>query len=391
MAIPISYNLRNLKVRLTTTVMTALGVALTVAVLLGIFALVDGLGGALAVTGHPLNVMAMRQGSSAELVSAVSREQFDVIEFLPGIEQHEGEPMVSHEVVSVVALPLKTDPGNPETEGNVNIRGISPMGRYLRDNLKIVDGRWFETGKREAIVGKGTYGIRANTEIGDTISFGRGDWEVVGIFDGGRSAYNSEVWVDGNLATEELGRQGFRSSVLIRAVDAAAAQAIQNRVEDDQRLTLEGRTERDYYESQMSSGDSVRLLGMFVAVIMALGSSFAAMNTMYTAVARRAKEIGTLRLLGFSRGSIMVSFVLESLFLSLLGGAIGVLLVLPLNGVQSRIGNQLTFSETTFSFEVTPESMMMGLAFAAVLGVIGGLLPARLAARTTILNSLRGA
>lgn len=391
MAIPISYNLRNLKVRITTTIMTALGVALTVAVLLGIFALVDGLRGALAVTGHPLNVLAMRQGSSAELVSAVSREQFDVIKFLPGIDQHEGEPMVSHEVVSVVALPLKTDPDNPETEGNVNIRGVSPVGRYLREDLKMVEGRWFETGKREAIVGRGTYGIRAQTEIGDTISFGRGDWEVVGIFDGGRSAYNSEVWVDGNLATEELGRQGFRSSVLIRAVDAVAAQALQNRVEDDQRLTLEGRTERDYYESQMTSAGPVQALGIFVALIMAVGSSFAAMNTMYTAVARRAKEIGTLRLLGFSRGSIMTSFVLESLFLSLLGGAIGVLLVLPLNGVQSRIGNQLTFSETTFSFEVTPESMMMGLAFAAVLGVIGGLLPARLAARTTILNSLRGA
>jgi len=391
MAIPISYNLRNLKVRMTTTIMTALGVALTVAVLLGIFALVDGLRGALAVTGHPLNVMAMRQGSSAELISAVSREQFDVIKFLPGIDEHEGEPMVSHEVVSVVSLPLKSDPDNPETDGNVNIRGVSPVGRYLRDDLQIVEGRWFETGKREAIVGKGTRGIRANTEIGEFITFGRGEWEVVGIFDGGRSAYNSEVWVDGNLATEELGRQGFRSSVLIRAVDAAAAQTIQNRLEDDQRLTLEGRTERDYYESQMSSGNAVQILGYFVGVIMAFGSMFAAMNTMYTAVARRAKEIGTLRLLGFSRGSIMTSFVLESLFLSLLGGVIGILLVLPLNGVQSRIGNQLTFSETTFSFEVTPESMMMGLAFAAILGVIGGFLPARLAAKTTILNSLRGA
>lgn len=391
MAIPLSYNLRNLKVRMTTTVMTALGIALTVAVLLGIFALVDGLRGALAVTGHPLNVMVMRQGSSAELISAVSREQFDVIKFLPGIEQYDGEPMVSHEVVSVVSLPLKSDPDNPETEGNVNIRGVSPVGRYLREDLELIQGRWFETGKREAIVGKGTYGIRANTEIGDVISFGRGDWEVVGIFDGGRSAYNSEVWVDGNLATEDLGRQGFRSSVLIRAVDSVAAQAIQNRVEDDQRLTLEGRTERDYYESQMTSAAPVQALGVFVALIMAVGSSFAAMNTMYTAVARRAKEIGTLRLLGFSRGSIMTSFVLESLFLSLLGGLIGILLVLPLNGVQSRIGNQLTFSETTFSFEVTPESMMMGLAFAAVLGVIGGLLPARLAAKTTILNSLRGA
>ena len=173
-------------------------------------------------------------------------------------------------------------------------------------------------------------------------------------------------------------------------MDEAAAQALANRVQDDQRLTLEGRPEREYYEQQMSSAGPVQGLGVFVAMIMAIGSCFAAMNTMYTAVARRAREVGTLRLLGFSRWSILTSFVLESLALSLLGGVIGILLVLPLNGLQSRIGNQLTFSETTFSFQVTPESMALGLAFAAVMGVIGGLLPARMASRSDILGSLKG-
>jgi putative ABC transport system permease protein len=390
MAIPLSYNVRNLRVRLTTTIMTALGVALTVAVLLGILAMVNGLKGALEVTGHPRQILALRQGSTAELVSVVNEEQFRTLRLLDGIEKRDGEPMASHEVVSVVSLRLRSDPNNSETEGNINIRGVSPMGRYLRDGLEVVDGRWFEPGKRELVVGSGVHAVRAGTDIGDKIPFGRGDWEVVGIFDAGRSAYNSEVWCDGNLATLELGRGGARSSALIRAVDAAAVDALSATIEEDQRLLLEARTERAYYEQQMSSAGPVQALGIFVAMIMAIGSSFAAMNTMYTAVARRAREVGTLRLLGFSRGSIMLSFVIESLFLSLLGGAIGCLLVLPLNGLQSRIGNQLTFSETTFAFQITPESIAMGMIFAAVMGVLGGVLPARLAAGRTILDSLKG-
>lgn len=390
MAIPLQYNLRNLRVRLTTTAMTALGIALTVAVLLGILALVNGLRSALEVTGHPLHVIVMRQGSSAELVSAVTRQQYDVVKFLPGIDRFEGEPMVSHEVVSVVSLPLRSDPDNPETEGNVNVRGISPVGRWMREDLKLVEGRWFETGKREMVVGAGAQAVRAGTDIGDRITYGRGEWEIVGVFDDGSSAYNSEFWCDGNLAVQELNRNGTRSSLLVRAVHQAAVQTLINRVQDDQRLTLEGRTERAYYEQQMSSAGPVQTLGLFIAVIMAVGSSFAAMNTMYTAVARRSREVGTLRLLGFSRGSILTSFVLESLFLSLLGGVIGVLLVLPLNGLQSRIGNQLTFSETTFSFQVTGGSVLIGLAFAAFMGIIGGFLPARLASRRDILGSLKG-
>ena len=198
------------------------------------------------------------------------------------------------------------------------------------------------------------------------------------------------MWCDGNLATLDLGRDGTRSSALLRATDEAAAQAIVRRVRDDQRLLLEGQFEREYYEKQMTSAGPVQALGVFVALIMAIGSCFAAMNTMYTAVARRSREVGTLRLLGFSRGSILASFVLESLFLSLVGGVLGCLLVLPLNGLQSRIGNQLTFSETTFTFAVTPESVALGLGFAALMGVLGGLLPARLAAGRSILASLRG-
>jgi putative ABC transport system permease protein len=239
------------------------------------------------------------------------------------------------------------------------------------------------------VVGEALHGIRANTSVGDKLEFGRGLWEVVGIFDAGKSAYNSEIWADGNFVTSDYGRNTARSTILVRATDAAAAQALINRVADDQRLVLDGEFERDYYSKQMTAAAPVQSLGLFVAAIMAIGSSFAAMNTMYAAVARRAREIGVLRVLGFSRGSIMVSFLIESLSLSLLGGLLGCVLALPLNGIQTRIGNFVTFSETAFEFQITPESIMAAMAFAAVMGVLGGILPARMAASRDILTSLR--
>lgn len=384
--IPLAYNLRNLKVRKTTTIMTALGVGLTVAVLMGVGSLVDGLTGALAVTGHPRNLIFMRQGSTAELVSSMPKEKFDVLKFLPGIEKFNGEPMVSHEVVSVTNLPLRSD---PDSVSNITVRGLSPMGLKLRENLRLVSGRWFEPGKREVVVGLGTHSMRAGTSIGDAIPYGRGDWEVVGVFDAGRSAFNSEIWTDGNFATSDLGRGSTRSVTLVRAEDNAAAQTLKNQAADDQRLVLEGKSERAYYAAQMVSAGPVRGLGIFVAAIMAIGSCFAAMNTMYTAVARRAREIGVLRMLGFSRGGIMVSFLIESLMLSFCGAILGLLLVLPLSGIESRIGNFVTFSETTFQFVITPANVAVGFAFAAFMGVLGGLLPARQAAAGEILTSMR--
>lgn len=385
MLIPITYNVRNLLVRKTTTIMTALGVGLTVAVMLGVGTLVEGLRSSLVAGGDPQHLIVMRQGSTAELVSVVSKEDFDVIKFSPGIAQLDGEPMASHEVISVVQLPLRDD---PTSQANVSVRGLSSMGIKLRHDVELIDGRWFTPGKREMVVGRGVHGKRAGTDIGEMILYGRGDWEVVGVFTAGQSAFNSEIWVDANLAGTDLGRGGSLSSVLIRAQDSAAASALQNLVEDDQRLGLEAERESEYYAKQMVSADPVRYLGMFVAVIMAIGSCFAAMNTMFAAVANRAAEIGILRLLGFSRTSILTSFMLESVLLSLLGGLLGCVLVLPLNGIEGRIGNFMTFAETTFQFRLTLEYVVGGLVFAATMGVIGGLLPAWLAARREVLQSL---
>ena len=385
MLIPITYNFRNLLVRKTTTIMTALGVALTVAVMLGVGTLVEGLRTSLVAGGDPLHLIVMRQGSTAELVSIVSKEDFDVIKFSPGIAQLDGEPMASHEVISVVQLPLRDD---PTSEANVSVRGLATMGIKLRHDVELIEGRWFTPGKREMVVGQGVHGKRANTDIGEKILYGRGDWEVVGVFSAGQSAFNSEIWVDVNLAGTDLGRGGSLSSVLVRAQDSAAAAALQNLVGDDQRLGLEAERESEYYAKQMVSADPVRYLGMFVAVIMAIGSCFAAMNTMFAAVANRAAEIGILRLLGFSRTSILTSFMLESVLLSLLGGLLGCVLVLPLNGLEGRIGNFMTFAETTFQFRLTLDYVVGGLIFAATMGVMGGLLPAWLAARREVLQSL---
>ncbi len=385
MLIPISYNIRNLIVRKTTTIMTALGVALTVAVLLGIGTLVEGLRTALEVGGDPLHLIVMRQGSTAELVSVVDKASFDVLRFNPAIAKLDGEPMISHEVLSVVNLPLR---GDPTSVANISVRGLPPMGIKMRRMVELTDGRWFETGKREMVVGRGVHTKRAGTSIGDKVYFGRGEWEVVGIFSAGQSSFSSEIWVDANLAGPDLGRGSTRSSILLRAQDDAAATALQNLVADDQRLGLEAERESEYYAKQMVSATPVRYLGTFVAVIMAFGSCFAAMNTMFAAVAHRAREVGILRLLGFTRTSILVSFMLESLLLSLLGGLLGCLLVLPMNGLEGRIGNFVTFAETSFQFRVTTEYLVAGFAFAAMMGIFGGFLPSWLAARKQVLHAL---
>ncbi len=387
MPIPLSYNVRNLRVRKTTTLMTSLGIGLTVAVLVGIGTLVEGLRSSLESVGDPLNLLVMRQGSTSELVSLVTKEQFDVLKLDPRISRVDGEPLVSHEVVSVINIPHRDD---PESVANVNVRGLSPTGIKLREDVELREGRWFAPGKREMVVGSGVRGIRAGTSVGDTLYFGRDDWTVVGVFSAGRSPFNSEIWVDANLMGADLGRDGMLSSVLLRAVDDQSAEALTNVVADDQRLRLEAERESEYYAKQMSSAEPVRYLGTFVAVIMAVGSCFAAMNTMFAAVANRSREIGVLRLLGFSRFSILGSFLLESLLLAVLGGVVGCLLVLPLNGLEGRIGNFVTFSETTFRFTVTPGNLAAGLLFAIVMGVFGGLIPARLAARKEVLQSLGG-
>lgn len=387
MDIPLSYNLRNLVARRTTTIMTALGIALTVAVLLSIFALVDGLRTALSSTGHPLNIMVMRKGSTAELNSTVTQETFRVIKVKPGIAKDaKGEPQASLEVVTVIILE------SPEIPSGINItlRGLTVDGFAMRgSDVKLTAGRMFTPGRREVVVGQGISNRYPMARLGQTLHFGKGDWQVVGVMDAGRSAANSEVFCDLFQLASDQNRETTLSSALVRASDEVSMQALVNSLTNDQQLNVDATPERAYYAQQTSSAAPIQALGIFVSIIMAIGSSFAAMNTMYAAVARRSPEIGTLRVLGFSKLGILTSFFLESLLLSLLGGLLGCLLVLPLNNLQTGIGNFVTFSEITFNFHVTPSIMAMGIAFALVMGAIGGLFPAASAARKEILASLK--
>ncbi len=385
MSIPIAYNLRNLVVRKTTTLMTALGIALTVAVLLAILALVNGLRSTLSISGDPRHVLVLRKGSDSELVSMFTRSQFQDLKFKPGIAAgRDGQPLASMEVVTIIIL------DNPDGSGgaNLTVRGLPPAGIEMRRNVHLTLGRWFQQGQREVVVGKAVADQYAAAQIGKKVHFGRGEWEIVGVFDASGGAQGSEVWGDLFQVSSDLQRVETVSSSLVNATDAVSAQALVASLNDDQRLGVKAMFEKEYYDGQTGSAKPIESVGLIVAVIMAIGSSFAAMNTMYAAVSRRAREIGTLRVLGFSKGSILTSFLLESAALSALGGLLGCLLALPLNGVTTAIGNS-SFSETAFAFHVTPGIMLTGVLFAVVLGSVGGLFPARMASRKQILSALR--
>ncbi len=386
MAIPITYNLRNLIVRKTTSIMAALGIALTVAVLLAVMSLVHGLDTSLKATGNPLHVLVLRKGANSELVSGVSREQFQDIKFKPGIARDKaGEPFASLEIVTVINLTSVDAPDGV----NVTLRGLNPIGVELRDELKLVNGRWFQPGKREVVVGASIAKRFPGARMGEKIHFGRGDWDVVGVMQAGQSAVNSEIFGDLNQVSSDFNRSEALSSALLRTTDAVSADALVKALQDDQRLNVSSQLETEYYSKQTTAALPIQFLGGLVAVIMAVGSSFAAMNTMYAAVARRSREIGTLRVLGFSRGSILLSFFAESVLLAGVGGLLGCLLVLPLNGLTTGIGNFATFSETSFNLTVSPSIMASGIAFAMLLGAVGGFFPARSAAKREILVALR--
>lgn len=385
MAIPITYNFRNLVVRKTTTLMTAAGIAMTVAVLLAVMGLNAGLKSTFAAQGDPRNLLVLRKGGTSELTSLFTPAQFQIVKGFPGLATGKnGQPLASLEVVTVVTLSDK-----PGEEGiNITVRGLSPAGVEMRAP-KLISGQWFKPGLRQLVVGKSIAKRYSTAAVGKQLKFGRGLWTVVGVLDGGESAINSEIWGDGNEIAADFNRADTWSSALVRAQDPIAADALLRSIQADRRLNVDVMTEADYYGRQTVSARPVTFLGAFVCIIMAVGSSFAAMNTMYAAVSRRAAEVGTLRVLGFSKGSILLSFLIESVLLSVVGGILACIIVLPLNGFTTGVGNFITFSETSFNFKIGPALMAIGIGFSVVLGTVGGLFPAAQAARKEILTSLR--
>ena len=385
MAIPLKYNLRNLFVRKTTTLFTAGSIALTVAVFLTMMALVNGLRSAFISTGNQRNLIVLRQNADTETNSTVAPADFQKVKYLDGIEHDAmGMANASAETIILINLPRVDNPAG----SNIMIRGLPEMGRVLRPNVQIKEGRWFRPGSREVVVSEATSQRFINTKIGERMRFGKSDWSVVGIFTAGGTAYDSEIWCDVNQLMNDYNRTIY-SSIIAETRDEETLARLAERVKEDRNLRLDAMSETAYYARQTTSALPVQILGIFVAVLMAVGAAFAAMNAMYTAVANRTREIGTLRVLGFSRFSILLSFAIESVCLSLLGGIIGCLVALPINGMRTGTTNFSTFSEIAFQFQVSRELIIVGLIFSALIGLVGGSLPAFKAARENIVNALR--
>ncbi len=387
MAIPIKYNLRNLAVRKVSTGMTVLVVGLVVTVFLFVLALWQGVERTLSVTASTRNVLAMRVGAQAEMQSVVTREQSEMIQALPGIERNSrGEPMASPELLILINL-LRADGKTT----NVLVRGLAPVGLEMRP-VRMTEGRMFNAGTSEVVVSKNLGHRFASMKIGDTIKTGAYRWVVVGYFDASGSAYESEIWTD----VKDLQAQSKRpivSSVFVRTPDSASAQRFIQTIAGDQRLKLEGKTEKKYYEEQMVTGAPLKVLAILVGVFTAVGAAFGAMNTMYAQVSARTREIGTLRAIGFTKGAVLSSFLLEGALLCVIGGVLGTLVAfVTFNLILTRptgTMNFRTFSEVLFNFRLTPPLVAAGMVFSLGMGVFGGFFPAWRAARLKIVTALR--
>jgi ABC-type lipoprotein release transport system permease subunit len=389
MAIPFSYNLRNVVQRPLSTLSTTVGIAFVVAILVGAFALATGFQAAMVETGSDDNLMALRTGADSEISSGISRDAANILRALPDVAMGaDGRPLASAEMVVLINSPRLGQSGS----SNVTIRGISPEGLPLRSQVKIIEGRMFAPGTDEVIVAQRIARRFANCAIGDKMRFGQRDFTVVGHFTAGGSGFESEVWGDNAVLMPALDREGGFQSVTLRMRDPERFAALKKQLEADPRLGVQIRTERQWYgEQSQLLATVIRVGGVFITLIMAVGAIFGAMNTMYSAVGQRTREIAVLMTLGFTPFAIMTSFLLESVLLALLGGVLGCVLALSINGITTSTTNWASFSEVAFAFRVTPVGMIAGLVFAAVMGLVGGFLPALRAARQSLAASLRAA
>jgi len=391
MALPLRYNVRNVFVRWRATLATIIGVALVVAVYILVQALAAGLEASNRNTGDPRNLMIVRKGSTSESSSQVTRTQFKTVQFLPQIARDgRDQPLISADLVVLVSLPRKDGSG----EANVTVRGISPQGIELRPQVKLLSGHWFVPGKRETVVSVKMRDRFANFDVGQTFKTGGNELTVVGLMDGGDSAFDSEIWMDVDESRSIFDRENF-SSFLARMSDETAAQQFIQRIEADKRLPLRVESETKYYSSQTQTSVMFQVMGTFLAIAMSIGAFFAAMNTMYASVGARTREIGTLRVLGYRRRVILASFLIEGAILAAIGGAIGCVASYSLQALSVYLGWQFgtvsfnTFSEVVFQFRITAALVIQGMLFAIGVGLLGSLLPAVRAARLPVIAALK--
>jgi putative ABC transport system permease protein len=388
MAIPISYNVRSVVARWANAVVSVLGIAGTVGVFLAMLAMARGFQATLISSGSPDNVIALRAGADSEMTSAVSLDQVRIIGDAPEIARSaDGSPLLSPEVVVIGAFPLMTT----GTDANVQIRGLNKRVLDVRPTVRVSEGRFFQPGLAELVVGKNAVTTYRGFGLGETVEIGGQNWRVVGIFDSGGSAFDSELWCDSNLLSQTFGRsENVYQSVTARLNSRDDFTSLKDTLTADPRMTVDITGERAYYAKQSQAVSMlIRVLGFLVASVMAIGAVFGALNTMYSAVAARSREIATLRALGFGGTSVVVSFVAESVLIALVGGVLGCIAVLPLNGFTAGTMNWQTFSHLAFAFKVTPSLMLWGLGFAVLMGFIGGFLPALRAARMPVATALR--
>jgi putative ABC transport system permease protein len=392
MAIPISYNLRSLGVRWSSTLVAVIGIAGTVGVFVAMLALANGFKSTLVHSGLKDNAIVLRGGATSEMMSGMGLDQVKVIEDEPGVARKDGQPLVSAEVVVIAAFPLKST----GTDANVQIRGVSDKIFGVRPNVHIVQGRNFEPGRNELIVGSNvqkTYeaALGVPFSLGNTVRFGGGEWTVVGVFDAGGSAFDSEIWCDSAILDEVYKRPANSfQSLTVHLESEAAFQKFKDAVTTDPRLTMQVQTERAYYEEQSQIMTTlITVLGGLVAIVMAVGAILGALNTMYSAVSERGREIATMRALGFGAGAVVLSFMIEAVCIAIIGGVVGCLAVLPINGMTTGTMNFQTFSHLAFAFQVTTPLIVGGILFSIIMGVAGGLPPAVRAARSRIAVALR--
>jgi putative ABC transport system permease protein len=386
-AIPVAYNLQSTRERWTSSVAAILGIAGTVAVFVAMLALARGFKATLTSSGRPENVIVQRAGSDTEMTSFITADDVRIVEEAPQVARDASGPLLSPEMVVIATLPLRST----GTDANVQVRGVTPRVHGVRPQVQLVEGRFLSPGLAEAVVGKGARAAYAGLDLGSTVSIGAGTWKIVGVFDGKGTAYDSEVWADATVLAGFYQRPSNTyqaATVRLKSPDDFAA--FEATLLGDKRLTLKAVREKEYYENQSRLVHTLIMgVGMLIAGVMGLGAVFGALNTMYSAVSERSREIAVLRAIGFGGGSIVMSFFVESLIVAFVGGIVGCLAVLPVNGLTTGTINWQTFSHLAFAFTVTPALLGLGMVFALVMGAVGGLPPAIRAARANVARTLR--
>ena len=388
MPLPLVYNIRSVRERWTSSLVAIVGIAGAVGVFVAMLALARGFQATLVSSGQPDNVIVEQAGADTEMTSALDLEAVHGIENAPYIKRQGQDALISPEVVVVANLQLRGPQGG---DANVEVRGVATRVLSVRDNVHIVQGRFFTPGLYEIVVGKHATLAYAGLELGGTVRIGPGSWKVVGIFDSGGSAFDSEVWADSNVLNANYQRpNNVFQSVTVKLGSASDFDAFRQAVTHNPHLQVQALREREYYANQSRTVTTlITVLGGLVALVMGLGAILAALNTMYASVSERSREIAVLRAIGFGSGSIVLSFVSESLLIALVGGIAGCLAVLPINGITTGTMNWQTFAHLSFAFRVTADLLGLGLVFALAMGIVGGLPPAIRAARANVATTLR--